>query len=227
VSADLRGALAAAKNTGGGLCLPPNFILVGTVNMDETTQPFSRKVLDRACTLEFNDVDLKHGFARSAGVASTPASAVSATELVAEFLTLTDLLPANQPAAEKVADFLTTLNQHLILAGLEVGYRIRDEGAAYFVYARQAGMTEEQALHSIALQKVLPRVQGSSPRLEKVLAGLTQHFAGGTAPDAQADDLNEKLAALRRDGSAKPVVRKLAGMWLTLREEGFTSFWLT
>ncbi len=40
------------------LVLPPNLFLVGTVNIDETTYAFSPKVLDRAFTIEFNDVAL-------------------------------------------------------------------------------------------------------------------------------------------------------------------------
>ena len=41
-----------------GICIPQNLIVVGTVNMDETTFSFSRKVLDRAMTIEMNEVDL-------------------------------------------------------------------------------------------------------------------------------------------------------------------------
>ncbi len=36
-------------------------MIVGTVNMDETTFSFSRKVLDRAMTIEMNEVDLHGG----------------------------------------------------------------------------------------------------------------------------------------------------------------------
>ncbi len=38
--------------------LPSNFAIVGTVNMDESSHGFSRKVLDRAFTLELSEVDL-------------------------------------------------------------------------------------------------------------------------------------------------------------------------
>ncbi|MDE5997705.1 MAG: hypothetical protein K2G77_05790, partial [Muribaculaceae bacterium] len=40
-----------------GITLPKNLIIVGTVNMDETTFSFSRKVLDRAMSIEMNEVD--------------------------------------------------------------------------------------------------------------------------------------------------------------------------
>ena len=46
-------ALNYLKSRGQSLGLPENLYVVGTVNMDETTQPFSRKVLDRANTIEF------------------------------------------------------------------------------------------------------------------------------------------------------------------------------
>jgi len=36
-----------------GIPLPPNLIVAGTVNMDETTHGFSRKVIDRAYTIDF------------------------------------------------------------------------------------------------------------------------------------------------------------------------------
>jgi len=39
---------------------PANLVLIGTVNMDETTHGLSDKVLDRAITIEFWDIDLDH-----------------------------------------------------------------------------------------------------------------------------------------------------------------------
>ena len=40
------------------IAYPRNLVLIGTVNMDETTMGISDKVLDRAFTLEFWDVDV-------------------------------------------------------------------------------------------------------------------------------------------------------------------------
>lgn len=44
---------------------PTNLFVGGTVNVDESTYPFSDKVLDRAFTFEFWDVDLPDFFARA------------------------------------------------------------------------------------------------------------------------------------------------------------------
>ena len=46
----------------GKLHLPENLYIIGTVNMDDTTFGFSRKVLDRANTIEFSDVSLENLF---------------------------------------------------------------------------------------------------------------------------------------------------------------------
>src|SRR5699024_9545369 len=50
--------LLTKETAGFDLKLPNNLYIIGTVNMDETTYPFSKKVLDRANTIEFNRIDL-------------------------------------------------------------------------------------------------------------------------------------------------------------------------
>ena len=52
-------SLAEDDRAWAGLRLPPNLAIVGTVNVDESTHGFSRKVLDRAFTLEVSDIDLR------------------------------------------------------------------------------------------------------------------------------------------------------------------------
>ena len=62
VSDTYYGSDLAAAGRYGTVRLPENLYIVGTVNMDETTFPFSRKVLDRANTIEFSYVDLIPNF---------------------------------------------------------------------------------------------------------------------------------------------------------------------
>ena len=50
------------NDSGNLLCIPDNLYIVGTVNMDETTFHFSIKVLDRANTIELNEVNLAYSF---------------------------------------------------------------------------------------------------------------------------------------------------------------------
>ena len=66
-----------------GIRIPENFIVMGTVNMDETTCSFSRKVLDRAMTFELNEVDMDEGLAEDNSIryGSIPASSAFATDV--------------------------------------------------------------------------------------------------------------------------------------------------
>ena len=206
---------------------PPNLFVIGTVNMDETTQPFSRKVLDRANTLEFNEIDLEEGLNDDRPEIPVSALDLDTTFLASDLTSLSDLPTEHRDTAGQVGSFLQSLNSSLALAGFEVGYRVRDEAIAFTVYALEAGMSREEAEENIVLQKVLPRVQGSSPRIETALISLMRRLAGDEeVPDKEATDFTMRLEQLRVRPDASPVLRKLAGMLLIFREEGFTSFWL-
>lgn len=56
------------------LKLTSNIYIIGTVNVDESTYPFSKKVLDRANVLEINDVDLMVGLNFEADATDQPDS---------------------------------------------------------------------------------------------------------------------------------------------------------
>lgn len=223
----LRDTLARLKSAQQGVCLPPNLIIVGTVNMDETTHAFSRKVLDRANTLEIDAGRLGSGLpSPAAGAPPTPFP--GAVDLTAPFLTAQDMVqdPKHAEALAHVASLLDSLNDILSEANLQVAYRTRDEAAAFFIHATSVGLSSDEADHAIVMQKILPRVQGSSPRLARILRELLGRFQPGGSIDSNSEKLNEELLALRKDTSRSPLVRKIASMWLVYQEEGFTSFWV-
>jgi hypothetical protein len=218
--------LEGLKKGHESLGLPENLYVVGTVNMDETTQPFSRKVLDRANTIECSSINLLAGMD---GGAATEVAALDLDNdfLLPPFLTMSDLLSEHSDVATEVAQQLSDLNGLLERANFHIGYRVRDESAAYSVLARAIGMTAEQAFEFIVLQKLLPRIQGSSQRLESLLFELLQRFnSAEESMELNDPDLNEKLVAIRTNTTTSPVVRKIAGMLLAYREENFTSFWI-
>jgi hypothetical protein len=224
---DVLAALERLKGIGKPLGLPDNLYVVGTVNMDETTQPFSRKVLDRANTIEFSDVDLMQGIDEEVAASEVPPLQLDQSFYRSEFTTLNDLLPSHREKAKQIAEMISDLNRDLGLAGFEAGYRVRDESISFAVYASSAGMTNEEVNEAIVLQKILPRVHGSSPRVEQLLMSLLKRLKGDSdVPDENDPELAHKLAALRVDNEASAIVRKIAGMLILFREENFTSFWL-
>ncbi len=220
-------ALNHLKGSGQAMGLPANLYVVGTVNMDETTQPFSRKVLDRANTIEFNDIDLLQGLEEEGAASEVPPLELGQSFFRPEFTKLNDMLPLHREKAKEIAQTISDLNRNLGLAGFEVGYRVRDEAISFAIYACDAGLNDDEINAAIVLQKILPRVQGSSPRVEKLLLSLLKRLKGESdVPDQNDSELDQKLATLRTDDNASAIVRKIAGMLILFREENFTSFWL-
>ena len=227
VRGDALAALEHLERIGKPLGLPDNLYVIGTVNMDETTQPFSRKVLDRANTIEFSDIDVMQGIDDDVTTSEVPPLQLDQSFYRAEFTTLNDILPKHRGKAKQIAEMIRDLNQDLGFAGFEIGYRVRDEAISFSVYASSAGMNVEEINEAIILQKILPRVHGSSPRVEKLLVSLLRLLKGGSeVPDENDPELAQKLAVLRVDSEASAIVRKIAGMLILFREENFTSFWL-
>ncbi|MCY4584289.1 MAG: hypothetical protein OXE50_16065 [Chloroflexi bacterium] len=116
---------------------PGNFVLIGTVNMDETTMGLSDKVLDRAWTLEFWDIDVDAwpGWRNSS-------------------------LPDED--AETVGNTLIALMNALKPARLHFGYRTIKEVATF---VEQCGKLAPdwpltEALDRAVYAKVLPKLRG-------------------------------------------------------------------
>ena len=64
-------------------------MIVGTVNMDETTHPFSRKVLDRANAIEMNHIHLPWAAAQTEEISEI--EGVYADSFVAPYLNSIEL----------------------------------------------------------------------------------------------------------------------------------------
>jgi hypothetical protein len=220
-------SLARLRDAAQPVGFPQNLFIVGTVNMDETTHPFSRKVLDRAHTLEFSEINLLEGLDEEAGSANVSPIDTDTSFFRPEFTNLNDILPQHRQEANEIAQFINDLNRNLAIAGFEVGYRVRDEAISFAVFAKQAGLTPAEVRDAIVLQKILTRIQGSSPRVEKVLTRLLTSLRGDSlVPVPEDQNFDHRLAETRVDETASAVTRKIAGMLLLFHEENFTSFWI-
>jgi hypothetical protein len=223
--------------------LPPNLALVGTVNMDESAHGFSRKVLDRAFTLELSDVDLARWEAEEGDGAEPPAPARwPASAWYPRALTLGTLptpSPAERARIKETVDALCAANAHLAPAGVQAGYRSRDEMALFVLHAGEtpecfttrAGEPVDPldlALH----MKLLPRLAGGSAAVRRAVLGLLGWAADGVPLRAE-EGARARLDAWERAGrpGALPDARfprtaaRLCLMWERMLAEGFTSFW--
>ncbi len=212
--------LLSEKEVDGGLTIPSNVYFIGTVNMDETTHPFSKKVLDRANTIEFNRIQLDNfSFLQEGQMQSIT---VGNDALAGSYLFLKDAFTEHETLIHSVTEKLMSVNVILQDIGAQVGYRVRDEVCFYMIYNAQSGLlNEDDAFDFQLMQKILPRIHGSDIRTEVVLKKLFRYC---TNQEVDAD-------ATRDEGFYKRVTypktaRKLTEMSRRFEQDGFTSFWL-
>ncbi|MGB9803288.1 McrB family protein [Desulfofundulus sp.] len=214
-----------------GLYIPENLYIVGTVNMDETTHPFSKKVLDRANTIEFFEVALdNYGSYQERshfeGQAFVPPE-VPSSVLKSEYCVLRECLPERKAIVDEVVNILIKVNDILQPANLHVGYRVRDEISFYMIYNQEYGlMDKDNAFDWQLLQKILPRLQGSSRKIYQALIGLFElctnvSLESDEGAAEEAEKILENISVVRWPRSA----RKIAYMLGRYEEDGFTSFW--
>lgn len=218
----------------GNLSIPENVYLIGTVNMDETTHPFSKKVLDRANTIEFNDIFLAQFPDEESGAELSP-EPTSNQFLKSDYLQLVDAYHAESKALiTKTTDELVQINRILEEIHAHVGFRIRDAVCFYMLYNERFRLfSEEEAFDHQLLQKILPRIQGSSASIRRVLLNLMRECVGSSfAVNEYLEDANllfegNKLKPLLDQAKYPLSARKIASMLRRLEEDGFTSYWLS
>lgn len=214
--------LLSAETAKRDIKLPTNLYIIGTVNMDETTHPFSKKVLDRANTIEFNRVELTNLSFLEEGEEVQPI-AVTDIKFRANYLHLKDLYGSNKALVEKVTVELETLNKSLQVINAHVGYRVRDEICFYLDYNENSNLMDfKVAFDHCILQKILPRISGSDKRVERLLSELYHLFTGRKYIENLESYEDELKQATYKKSAAK--VLEMLGR---LREDGFTSFWIS
>jgi 5-methylcytosine-specific restriction endonuclease McrBC GTP-binding regulatory subunit McrB len=209
--------------------IPDNLYIVGTVNMDETTFPFSRKVLDRANTIEFNYVDLMPAF--DDALASQEPLKVSNQFLRSEYLILARDCVNESVYVNEICGELQAINEILRRANANVGYRVRDEIVFYMLENLRDGgiLKREEAFDNEIMQKILPRIQGSSAAVKNMLCELFKRYAGEyESYQTESDDISSKMfkAAQKADCKYRKSAEKIAYMVRRFEEDGFTAYWL-
>jgi MoxR-like ATPase len=202
------------------ITLPTNLYILGTVNMDETTHPFSKKVLDRANTIEFNRVDLTN-LSFLDELEEVDSIEVSNQSFQSKYLHLKDLYMEDADFVKKVTAELESINNILLPSNNHFGYRIRDEICFYLAYNDSGNLMKyEEAFDYCILQKILPRIAGSDEPTEQLLKGLYKHFTGRIY--SEQSEYEEELKQAKYPKSAAKVLEMLRRL-----RDGFTSFWIS
>lgn len=164
------------------LRLPLNLSLIGTVNVDESSNTVSDKLLDRANVIELTDVDLAAFHSSYQG--------------------------AIDPQAWEI---ISQMYEIVARAGQPFGYRTMTDMLRYIEQASGI-LSPQQAIDLQIKQKILPKLRGDdNPRLRQALTELLMLFLGQKAPDwsSAAHILPEQVAAAPFAESAEKVRRML------------------
>lgn len=221
--------------------LPPNVLLAGTVNMDESTHGFSKKVLDRAFTLEFSRVSLSEW--QTPDVIATEPQAWSSRDWQPRARRLSQLERLSQHDRSIISTSIEALeeaNNLLQHAQLQIGYRVRDELALFRLHAEplQEMMVDAEGEPVDALDiglnmKLLPRISGGSNLIRRLLQELLGWAWRGDPQleeakiEAAVSDWESAGAREVLPGAKYPrTAGRLCLMWQRLQSEGFTSYWL-
>lgn len=181
-----------------GLTIPQNVIIIGTVNMDDTTNSFSRKVIDRAMTFEtivgtfdpsYFDSDVTLGYVKHPKKGELFISdEVRATEMIEE-----GRFELSDGDKAEIIKFINDINNDLEGSPFKVSYRILNETILLYRSKQEIaklmeseggfeeGVTFSTDLNSIfddiLMQKVLPRIEGDYEKCNKCLSALSRRAA--------------------------------------------------
>lgn len=196
-----------------GITIPQNLIVVGTVNMDETTFSFSRKVLDRAMTIEMNEVDLKGGLENRYEQIGTLGKA----ELIGTVVEGVDVYESHKDVCDKVIEYLQNINDKLEGTPFKIAYRTRNEFLLYVVNNLpyiQEGESEDfviqRALDEITSMKILSRIEGDETKVSRSFLNSLEEIINAALPEISVEN--------------SVSLKKLTEMKKRL-ESGYTSFW--
>lgn len=216
------------EDGGKRLSIPNNLIIVGTVNMDETTFSFSRKVLDRAMTIEMNEVDLRGGLSNR----YEQIGKLNPEHLIGNAVEGVDVYEAYKGVCDKALDYLQSINEKLEGTPFKVAYRTRNEVLLYVLnnlpYNKDENGAEltqayviARALDEITSMKILSRIEGDESKISRKFLEELENTIKNNLESISSEPFTKEDS----DEAYKSVsLAKLDEMKKRL-SSGYTSFW--
>lgn len=220
-----------------GLTLPGNVLIIGTVNMDDTTHQFSRKVIDRAMTIEMNGGNLSAMFGGSKNLEYLEDEAEQQkwqNAFTQRYISADEVLEAHPQEAEtimeKLPERLNEINKALKGTPFEVSYRVLNEltiMVGVLLDDNEEGKSIDdiinQAVDNILLMKILPRIEGDADmfaiKKKDVQYDNRLKWLESIAPDISTDGEEEEKE------SKQTAREKIHEMIERLDNQEFTRFW--
>jgi len=157
-----------------GLSIPGNLIIIGTVNMDETTHTFSRKVLDRAFSLELDNIDMYNGLSDNKDW-KYPSIPLDPKLIIGNYTQAYQVYEELGKIGKEVISILVSLNNYLEGTLFKVGYRVRDDFLVFCKNYLESGNDEieiSDCIDKLIKMKVLSRIEGDRTQTEDLINEL-------------------------------------------------------
>lgn len=188
--------------------------------MDETTFSFSRKVLDRAMTIEMNKVDLRGGLTER----HETIGKINFNTVVGKAVEGVDVYANNQGVCNTVIEYLQSINDKLNNTPFKIAYRTRNEFLLYVVNNLPYSKDEDdndldqnyviaRALDEITSMKILSRIEGDEDKTRNVIQDLKKAVDSGLKAVYDSFDTTKSVSLLK--------LNEMEGRL----KFGYTSFW--
>lgn len=217
-----------------GIAIPPNLIVAGTVNMDETTHGFSRKVIDRALTIDFGEF-FPNDYANYFQQKTRPKCFSYSKQTQSSQDNLSETFDVD---GSKSIAFLSSVNDILKHTPFELAYRALNE---LLLQVECFKPETEQQLRAVwddfLMSKVLPRIDGDEDKLRvtkdddtvinllEALSELLEEQFGDIWNGTRFDFYRENSDGSVIDDIPCRSKAKLIWMQNRLTTNTFTSFW--
>jgi hypothetical protein len=227
------------------LKIPGNVVVVGTVNIDESTHPFSKKVLDRANVLEIDDVNLAadiDGMQMQERKVSILPFSKNYVGCITNLKELQRHWTINMPVSLRF-DFIIYIKRwvaelekfNIILKRhhLNFGFRVRDEVCIYMYYAaiRNVHTSNDnwdlKYFDQQLIQKVLTKFEGEEGEVEETIEALFKLCLVREEKETQQVSILSYSEIGEADFKYPLTARKLKNMFVNLEvyRKPMVSFW--
>lgn len=209
------------------LKVPSNLFIIGTVNIDETTNMFSPKVLDRANTIEFHVTqDEMESFLNNIKDINIDALTGKGAGMAKNFLELAANNSFATADIEAINSALVQFFGELKKTGAEFGYRSATEILKLFhqLTVLDSSLSTNHKIDIAIMQKLLPKLHGSRRKLCPVLEMLGSFCISG-----EVKIIKDVFENIDFDFNGNNVVyplslEKITRMYKGAIDNGFASF---
>ncbi|MBQ4527603.1 MAG: AAA family ATPase [Clostridia bacterium] len=220
----------SASYSYGGLFIPDNLYIIGTINSDDVSYQLTNKFVDRTNIIELStpNVEIEFDFDSIKSLKKKYCNEISNDVLRSDYINMGECC-SDLEHIEYISKELQKINDILKFSSSALSYRMRDETLMYIHYNRKFGLLDDDAvIDRIIMQKILPRVGGSDQNIKQILVNLFQYCCF-RQHETEEDYPNTsfKMYSLMRRFPCRYIcsAKKIIIMLRRYEEDGFTSFW--